>query len=125
MAKRGSLSRGNRTMKNLIRKLRHFATKRDWDKFHSPKNLTMALSAEVGELTELFQWMTEQESTSLPPDKLQRAREEIGDILIYLARLSDRLGIDPLEAAIEKIEVNELKYPVGKVKGTAKKYTEL
>ena len=112
-------------MKNLISKLRHFAAEREWDKFHSPKNLTMALSAEVGELTELFQWMTEQESTSLSPDKLQKAREEIGDIQIYLARLSDRLGVDPLEAAIKKIEVNELKYPVGKAKGTAKKYTEL
>jgi NTP pyrophosphatase (non-canonical NTP hydrolase) len=112
-------------MKTLASKLRHFAAERDWDKFHSPKNLAMALSAEVGELAELFQWLTEQESTSLPPDKLQRAREEIGDIQIYLARLSDRLGIDPLEAAFEKMEVNELKYPVEKAKGTAKKYKEL
>jgi len=112
-------------MKILIEKLRQFAEKRDWNQFHSPKNLVMALSAEVGELTEIFQWLTEKQSSSLSPEKHRKVKEEIGDIQIYLARLSDRIGIDPIEAAMEKIKINEQKYPVEKSKGSAKKYTEL
>lgn len=111
-------------MKKLQEKLFCFAKERDWEQFHSPKNLVMALSAEVGELTEIFQWLTEEQSSSLPKDKLEKVKEEIGDIQIYLARLSDRLGIDPIEAALTKIKKNEKKYPISKSKGIAKKYTE-
>lgn len=106
-------------------RLREFADERDWDQFHSPKNLAMALTIESSELMEHFQWLTEEQSTALPPEKLQQVREEIGDVLIYLVRLSDKLGIDPLLAAVEKLEVNRVKYPAEKVRGSAKKYTEI
>ncbi|BCB95766.1 nucleotide pyrophosphohydrolase [Dissulfurispira thermophila] len=111
-------------MQGLIQKLRHFAKERDWDKFHSPKNLAMSLSVEVSEIVELFQWMSEEESYNLNPEKLQRLKEEIGDVMIYLAKLADKFGIDPIDAAKEKIKINEKKYPVSKVKGKAKKYNE-
>jgi NTP pyrophosphatase (non-canonical NTP hydrolase) len=110
---------------NLAVKLRTFASEREWDQFHSPKNLTMALSVEVSELMEHFQWLTEEQSFALSPKKLQQVEEEIGDVLIYLTRLADKLGIDMLEAATKKLEVNRAKYPADKVRGTAKKYTEL
>lgn len=84
----------------------------------------MALAAEVGELLELFQWLTPEASSNLPPEKLLLAKEEIGDIQIYLAQLADRLGLDPVSAAEDKIAANESKYPVGKSRGNAKKYTE-
>lgn len=112
-------------LKELTIRLREFAADRDWDQFHSPKNLTMALSVEVSELMEHFQWLTEEQSSALPPEKLQQVREEIGDVLIYLTRLADKLGIDPTAAAFEKIEVNRVKYPADTVRGSAKKYTEL
>ena len=112
-------------MKELTQKLREFAAERDWEQFHSPKNLSMALSAEVAEIVEIFQWLTEEESYELPPDKLDKIKEEIGDVMIYLVRLSDKLGIDPLRAAKEKNKINEEKYPAKKAKGSAKKYTEL
>ena len=86
-------------MDHLAEQLRAFTEERDWGQFHSPKNLAMALSVEVGEVLEHFQWLTEEESRSLPPEKLSQVREEIGDVLIYLVRLSNSLGIDPLEAA--------------------------
>ncbi len=111
-------------MKDLKQKLREFAADRDWDQFHSPKNLAMALSVEVAELVEHFQWLTEEQSYVEDPDKLEEIKQEIGDILIYLTRLSDKLGIDPLRAAMDKIAVNEIKYPVNKAKGNAKKSTE-
>jgi NTP pyrophosphatase (non-canonical NTP hydrolase) len=85
----------------------------------------MALSVEVSELMENFQWLTEEQSSVLPPEKLQLVREEIGDVLIYLTRLADKLRIDPMESAFEKLEVNRAKYPAEKVWGSAKKYTEL
>ncbi|HAY22777.1 MAG TPA: nucleotide pyrophosphohydrolase [Desulfobacterales bacterium] len=110
---------------DLTAKLRAFASERDWDQFHSPKNLVMALSIEVSELMEHFQWLTEEQSSALPPEKLQQVREEIGDVLIYLTRLADKLGVDMLEAAAKKLEVNRAKYPADKVRGSAKKYTEL
>ncbi|HUV50582.1 MAG TPA: nucleotide pyrophosphohydrolase [Anaerolineae bacterium] len=112
-------------MQKLIKKLREFAKERDWDQFHSPKNLSMALSVEVAEVVEHFQWLTEEQSKNLPNDKLEEVETELADILIYLIRLADKLGIDLLAAAQSKIEVNERKYPVGKAKGNAKKYTEL
>jgi NTP pyrophosphatase (non-canonical NTP hydrolase) len=115
----------NRSIEALAAELRSFATERDWDQFHSPKNLVMALSVEVSELIEHFQWLTEEQSSALPPKKLQQVREEIGDVLIYLTRLADKLGVDMLEAAAKKLEVNRAKYPAEKVRGSAKKYTEL
>jgi NTP pyrophosphatase (non-canonical NTP hydrolase) len=111
-------------MNELIQTLREFAENRDWDQFHSPKNLAMALSVEVAEIVEHFQWLTEEESAQLPPDKLEMIKEEIGDVMIYLVRFSDKLGINPLQAAKEKILINEKKYPSEKVKGKSNKYSE-
>mgnify|MGYP001431561417 CR=1 FL=1 len=114
-----------RNLKDLKMKLREFARHRDWDKFHSPKNLSMALNVEASELLEIFQWITEEESLNLTEDKLKDVREEIGDILNYTVRIADRLGIDPLDAAFDKIRKNHKKYPVAKSRGSNKKYTEL
>ncbi|MFN3740947.1 MAG: nucleotide pyrophosphohydrolase [Thermodesulfovibrionales bacterium] len=111
-------------MEELIHKLRAFAKERDWEKFHSPKNIAMALSVEVAEIVELFQWMKEEESYTLEADKFKRLKEEIGDVMIYLTKLADKFGIDPLEAARQKIEINEKKYPADMVRGKAKKYNE-
>ena len=110
---------------NLATLLREFANERDWEQFHSPKNLAMALTVEVAELLEHFQWMTEGESAKPSPEKRQQIQEEIGDVLIYLTRFADKLGIDPLDAAYKKLEINRQKYPVEKAQGSAKKYTEL
>ncbi len=111
-------------MKDLIKQLRKFASDRDWDQFHSPKNLAMALSVEVAELLEHFQWLTETQSHVKDPEKLDEIKQEIGDVLIYLTMLSDKLGIDSLKAAKDKIKINHQKYPAGMVKGKAKKYNE-
>jgi dCTP diphosphatase len=113
------------SIKQIKNRLRKFASERDWDQFHSPKNLSMALSAEVAEIVEHFQWLTEEQSKSLPEEKLEEVETELADTLIYLVRLADKLDIDLLAAAKSKIEVNEQKYPVDKAKGSAKKYTEL
>ncbi len=111
-------------MKDLIRELREFAKERDWEQFHSPKNLSMALSAEVGELVEHFQWLTQEQSKNLPSDKLEEIKDEIADVMIFLTNLADKLGIDPIEVAREKIEKNKRNYPADKVRGKALKYTE-
>jgi len=111
-------------MKELIERLREFTRARDWEQFHSPKNLAMALSVEAAEIMELFQWLEGSQSRSLSAEKLQRLREEIGDVQIYLINLADKFGIDPLEAAREKIQINEKKYPAHLAKGKADKYTE-
>ena len=104
--------------------LRQFAAERDWDQFHSPKNLAMALSVEAAELLEHFQWLTEAESHRLAPEKLGQVRDEMADVLVYLVRLADKLEVDLLEAAARKIEKNALKYPAARVRGSMKKYTE-
>ena len=111
-------------MKDLSNQLKSFADERDWNQFHSPKNLAMALSVEASEIVEHFQWMSEKESYSLPPDKLELVKEEIGDVLLYLVRLSDQLNIDPLVVAKEKLEKNKIKYPAEKVKGKSNKYSD-
>jgi dCTP diphosphatase len=111
-------------MENLIRSIKQFIAERDWEQFHSPENLAMALSVEVSEIVEHFQWLTQEQSRKLPPDKLAEVREEIGDVMIYLVELADKLGIDPVEAAKAKVEVNERKYPATLVKGKSSKYTE-
>ena len=112
-------------IESIKQRLRDFAEARDWDQFHSPKNLSMALSVEVAEIVEHFQWLTEEQSNNLPKDKLDKVETELADTLIYLIRLADKLDIDILKAAQSKIEVNEKKYPVDKSKGNAKKYTDL
>src|SRR3989338_8776929 len=106
----------------LREKLREFAAARDWDQFHSPKNLSMALMVEVAELMEHFQWLTEAQSAALPAADSQAVSEELADILLYLVRLSDKLGVDLREAALRKLEKNALKYPAEQVSGSAKKY---
>ena len=112
------------SLNTLKKRLRKFADERDWDQFHSPKNLSMALIAEAAELIEHFQWLTQEESAGLPGDKLKEVEQELADILLYLVRISDKLGIDLVEAANKKVEVNEEKYPVSKAKGNARKYSE-
>ena len=104
--------------------LRDFADARDWNQFHSPKNLCMALSVEVAEITEHFQWLTEEQSKNLPKDKLDEVATELADTLLYLIRLADKLDIDLAAAAFSKIKLNEQKYPQDKARGNAKKYTE-
>ena len=111
-------------MDTLIQELRTFAAERDWEKYHSPKNLSMALAVEAAELMEHFQWLTEAQSEALPEAKLAAVREEIGDVLIYLVRLCDRLGVDPLQAAMDKLRANRRKYPAERVRGKADKYSE-
>jgi len=111
-------------LRALTEQIRLFAFERDWDQFHSPKNLSMALIAEAAELLEHFQWVTEEQSYALAPEKLQEVKHEIADVLIYLVRLSDRLNIDLLDAAREKLELNREKYPVDKVRGDARKYSD-
>ena len=111
-------------LETLRASIRAFAAERDWDRFHSPKNLSMALAAEAGELLELFQWLTEEESKTLDPAKLVQVRHELADVFIYLVRLADRVGVDLLDAAAEKIAINAEKYPADRVKGDARKYSE-
>ena len=105
-------------------KLRKFVAERDWDQYHSPKNLAMALSVEAAELVEHFQWLTEDQSRRLPAEKLEAVRDEMADVLVYLVRLADKLDVDLLEAAARKIEKNALKYPADKVRGSMKKYSD-
>ena len=105
--------------------LRQFAADRDWDQFHSPKNLAAALSVEAAELLECFQWLTEDQSRKLTAPQQQQVREEMADVLNYLVRLADKLDVDLLEAAREKIAKNAVKYPADKARGSIRKYTEL
>ena len=111
-------------MSDLRNAIGTFIKERDWEQFHSPKNLAMALSVEVAEVVELFQWLTQEQSRNLPPEKLAEVRQEIGDVMIFLTELAEKLGIDPVEAAKAKLEINGQKYPAELVKGKASKYTE-
>ena len=112
-------------MQKLIDDIKAFNRERDWEQYHSPKNLSMALSVEVAELVEVFQWLTQEQSRHLPPLKKQAVEEEIGDVTILLLTLADHLGVDVLEAARKKLLHNKAKYPVGKSRGRAEKYNEL
>ena len=112
-------------IESLRNQLRSFAAERDWDQFHSPKNLASALAVEAAELLENFQWLTETESQQLPPEALTAVRAEVADVLLYLIRISDKMGIDLIAAANAKIILNAAKYPVDKARGSNKKYTEL
>jgi NTP pyrophosphatase (non-canonical NTP hydrolase) len=112
------------SLANLNRRLLRFARERDWEQFHSPKNLVMALAGECGELLEHFQWLSEEQSASLDTDKSRAVAAEMADILIYLIRLAERLDIDLIAAAEEKIALNERRYPVQKVRGDARRASE-
>ena len=107
---------------DLVQRLREFSNARNWGQFHSPKNLVMALSAEVGELLEHFQWLTEAESDDLEVASMESVALEMADIFLYLLRLSDVLGVDLVAAANRKIEINNKKYPVETCYGSKKKH---
>ena len=111
-------------IKEIQKRLQEFADDRNWERYHSPKNLIMALSAEVGELVELFQWLTENESKkeNLSEEFLNKSREELADIMIYVIRIADKLDIDLVAAISEKLKINEQKYPVDLAKNNAIKY---
>jgi len=110
-------------MDDIKQRLRKFVSERDWQQFNTPKNLAMALIAEAGEMVEHFQWLTEQQSRNLDSEQRKAVSHELADIFIYLIRLADELNIDLLKAAREKMLINNQKYPVEKVKGSADKYT--
>lgn len=99
------------TLEDLKKRLREFAHERDWEQFHSPKNISMALIVEAAELVEHFQWATPEESQELTAEKRAEVADEIADVLIYLTELADVLGIDPIDAARRKIAKNAVKYP--------------
>lgn len=103
-----------RSLEVLRDELRQFARVRDWEAFHTPKNLAMALIVEAAELVEQFQWLTPEQSQDLSPEKLEAVRQECADILIYLTRFADILGIDLLDAAKDKLVINAAKYPAPK-----------
>lgn len=107
----------------LRQRIRDFAQARAWERYHTPKNLVMALSVEMAELLEPFQWLTTEQSQQLNAEQHEAVRQEIADVLIYLTRLADVLGIDPLEAARDKLAINARKYPVDKAYGNALKYS--
>jgi len=113
-----------RDLEELRQRVRAFVAERDWDQFHSPKNLAMALSVEASELVELFQWLTEEQSAAPDAALRQRAGEELADVLWFLVRIADRLDIDLLAAAEAKLAQNARKYPAGRVRGQARKYDD-
>jgi NTP pyrophosphatase (non-canonical NTP hydrolase) len=113
-----------RDLTELRDRLRDFANERDWEQFHSPKNLAMALIGEAAEVVEHFQWLTEQQSLALDDAKREQVAQELADVLLYLVRLADRLDIDLLDAAEKKIILNARKYPADRTRGSARKYTE-
>ncbi|MUI12854.1 nucleotide pyrophosphohydrolase [Massilia dura] len=112
------------TLDELRELTRAFAAERDWGQFHTPKNLAMALSVEVAELAEHFQWLRTGELDELDERKLDGIRHEMADVLLYLVQLADRTGVDLRAAALEKLRMNGEKYPAEKVKGDARKYDE-
>jgi len=112
-------------MNDLMKRIRDFIKERDWEQFHSPKNLSMALSIEASEIMEHFQWKTTEESRQLDEETWSEVKDEIGDTFVYLLRLCDELNIDPIKAANDKMLKNAEKYPVEKARGNSKKYTKL
>ena len=105
--------------------LRRFAAERDWDQFHTPKNLAMALAGEAGEVIEHFQWLTPEQSASLDAEARGAVAEELADVLLYLVRLADVLEVDLAEAAVRKMAINAERYPAAKARGRADKYDRL
>ncbi len=115
---------GDSALIDLRDQLRGFADERDWNQFHTPKNLAMALSVEAAELLEHFQWLSAEESTRLEPAKLEEVRLEMADVLLYLIRLADKLDVDLAEAAQRKIGLNGEKYPLEQARGSSRKYSD-
>jgi NTP pyrophosphatase (non-canonical NTP hydrolase) len=113
------------SLRDLAHQLDRFAQDRDWQQFHSPKNLASALIVEAGELLEHFQWMTEAQSRELAPEKLDAVGAEMADVLLYLIQLSNTLGIDLVAAAQAKLRINALKYPVDRSRGNSRKHDEV
>ena len=111
-------------LEDLRQALIKFSSDRQWEKFHTPKNLASSLSVEVAELQEIFMWLTPQESVDLNPDLRSRVVDEVGDVLICLLNFCNSLQIDLMHSAKQKLKKNESKYPVEKSRGNAKKYTE-
>lgn len=109
----------------LQKALREFARERDWEQFHTPKNLATALSVEAAELLEHFQWLTDEQSRTLDEAKRTAVGEELADVLLYLLQLADKLDIDPLQAAERKLRLNADKYPADRARGRSDKYTEI
>ena len=112
------------SLNSLNLRLKQFATDRDWEPFHSPKNLSMALIAEAAELVEHFQWLSEEQSENLAGEKLEEVRLELADIQIYLIRIAERLGVDLVKAAEDKLAINEHRFPIEKVRGDARRANE-
>jgi dCTP diphosphatase len=112
------------SLRDIAQQLDQFAKDRDWQQFHSPKNLASALVVEAGELLEHFQWMSEAQSRELAPDKRDAVGAEVADVLLYLIQLASALGIDPIEAAQAKLQINESKYPIARARGNSRKYDE-
>lgn len=112
-------------LESIRDQLREFAAARDWDQFHSPRNLAAALAVEASELLEVFQWLTDHQSQRLPEESLSRAKHEMADVLLYLIRLADKLGVDLIQVSKDKIQLNEQKYPIEKARGNARKYSDL
>jgi NTP pyrophosphatase (non-canonical NTP hydrolase) len=113
-----------RDLSDLRSRLRAFVAERDWEQFHSPKNLSMALAVEAAELVEIFQWLSEAESAEPDAARLARVEAELADILIYLVRIADRLDVDLLQAVSRKLRENARRYPAERVRGRALKYDE-
>lgn len=118
------MKKTNDSVDGLRDALRRFAAARDWQQFHTPKNLAMALSVEVAELVEHFQWLTTEQSVQLNARTKRAVGEEIADVLLYLTRLADVLDIDPLAAAERKMKINARKYPVQRSRGSVRKYSD-
>lgn len=112
-------------MNELKIKLMAFVKERNWEQYHSPKNLAIGLSVEANELLDIFIWLSENESRQVTPLQLERIKEEVGDIMIHLVNFCNAFGIDPIDCAHQKLEINKKKYPVSKSYGNAKKYNEL
>jgi len=113
------------SLNDLAQQLNQFATERDWQQFHSPKNLASALVVEAGELLEHFQWLTEEQSRALPPEKRDAVAGEVADVLMYLVQVANALGLDPVEAARAKLKLNAQRYPVDRARGSSKKHDGL
>lgn len=116
---------GEDRLDRLRDELRRFAAERDWDQFHTPKNLAMALAGEAGEVIEHFQWLTPEQSAKLDAEARSAVAEELADVLLYLVRLADVLEVDLAEAAVRKMTINAVRYPAAKARGRADKYDRL
>ncbi|MGW8465919.1 nucleotide pyrophosphohydrolase [Pseudomonas sp. CLCA07] len=114
-------------VEQIQQQLRVFAQERDWEQFHTPKNLASALAVEASELLEIFQWLTDSQAISIKGDlaRMCKVEEEMADVTLYLLRLADILSLDLQKAVDRKLRINAEKYPVEKARGSAKKYSEL